>query len=433
MNPSMQRRPRALYAAAASLALFLVATACSDHPPAPAPDGPVQIESLPELPLTEEARIGSVDDPERGFSRIAGVDVGSDGRVYVFDGQDMQIRVLSPAGDVVARIGGPGEGPGEFQNFVRFGVRGDTLWTVELPSNRITFFHVSGDLVGTSVAERLRIPLPGTYATVLPERMEPGGTFLGWMGMVGRRRDEAAPDVTEDDDLSWPRVRFSAGGEVIDTVARIHRPPPRLWRPSSEEPGSFRTVEVGGRPRIVPSPPTLLPQWLPRDDGYAVVEATLPDADGGEVALIRIALSGDSVGVTRLRYDAARWTSAELDTLAARAARGGGFLPMSGSAPPVPDNWQEIAARLRAEMDFPDYRVALDYGWGASDGSVLLRFSEGEVATDATFVLLDPDGTPVGHFRLQKAARPLWTDGRTLWVSEPDEFAVPWLVRYRMG
>lgn len=396
-------------------------------------DGPLRLEALPEMVLTEEVRIGSVDDPDRGFSRIASVDVASDGTVYVLDGLEQEIRAFSTEGDLVARIGGPGEGPGEFQGFVRFGVQGDTVWAFDLLANRITLFDVSGRVLEANTAERVRIALPGTYASVLPDRMEPGGTFVGWMGMVGRSRDEPLPDVTEGDDLSWPRVRFDAGGRVVDTVSRVRRPPPRLWRPSSEEEtGAWRFVEIAGRPRVVPSPPTLLPQWIPFADGYAVVEATLPDAAGGEIVVTRISASGDTVGRSGFVYEAAPWSEAELDSIAARSARGGGMMMMSGGTPPVPEGWQEIAARLRAEMDFPTYRMALDYAWGARDGIVLLRLSESEDAPERTFVVVDGEGVVTGRFRLPAGARPMWTDGRTVWVSEPDELEVPWLVRYRL-
>lgn len=38
--------------------------------------------------------------------------------------------------------------------------------------------------------------------------------------------------------------------------------------------------------------------------------------------------------------------------------------------------------------------------------------------------------TRVDH--LPGSSRPLWGRGDTLWVAEPDEFDVPWLVRYRI-
>ena len=37
--------------------------------------GPVTLASLPPLSATETLRIGDVDDPDRGFSRLGGLDI----------------------------------------------------------------------------------------------------------------------------------------------------------------------------------------------------------------------------------------------------------------------------------------------------------------------------------------------------------------------
>lgn len=427
----MKRAGRSL-AVLAAVAPVLAACGGDAGPAAEMSSGPPRVETLAELTLTEELRIGSVDDPEVGFSSIGSVDVARDGSVFVLDMQEQQIRAFSPEGELVARIGGPGEGPGEFSGFVHFGVLGDTVWTMDLAANRLTLFERDGDLLSASAVERLRIPLPGTFASVLPLHMEPGGTFLGWMGMVGRARDDPDPGVTEEDDLSWPRVRFDAEGRVTDTVARVHRPPPRLWRPASEEGPGLRFIEIAGQRRLVPNPPTALPRWEPLADGFTVVEAPRPDGEIGSVFVVRVGLTGDTVSATEVHYGARPWREAELDSVAARAARGlGNFVPM-GQTPQVPDNWRQIAARLRAEMEFPRYRIGLDYGSTSPDGTVLLAFSSGEDAPERTFVVVDSEGKVQGRLSLPSEVRPRWTDGRTLWVSEPDELGIPWLVRYRI-
>jgi hypothetical protein len=84
--------------------------------------GALDLEALPTLMAEADMRIGSVDDPEAGFSRVAGVDVDGDGQIYVFEAADMQIRVYGPDGRLLRRIGRRGEGPGEFQRVARFGV-----------------------------------------------------------------------------------------------------------------------------------------------------------------------------------------------------------------------------------------------------------------------------------------------------------------------
>jgi hypothetical protein len=85
--------------------------------------GAYDIEGLPRLALVEELRIGSLKDPDHGFSAVGGVDVDDEGRFYVFERQDLQIRVYSRDGVLLNRVGGRGDGPGEFRNPATFGVR----------------------------------------------------------------------------------------------------------------------------------------------------------------------------------------------------------------------------------------------------------------------------------------------------------------------
>ena len=65
--------------------------------------------------VREEVRIGSQmgGGPDM-FGSIHGLSIGPDGRVYVYDSSDQEIRVFAPAGRFVRRIGRAGEGPGEF-------------------------------------------------------------------------------------------------------------------------------------------------------------------------------------------------------------------------------------------------------------------------------------------------------------------------------
>src|SRR5690606_39868424 len=63
------------------------------------------VEDLPQLTLTEELRIGSVDDPDAGFSQIGGVTIGPDGSQYVIEQQDYQVREFDAQVMLVLRFG----------------------------------------------------------------------------------------------------------------------------------------------------------------------------------------------------------------------------------------------------------------------------------------------------------------------------------------
>lgn len=106
-------------------------------------------DDLPVLTVAEELRIGSGDDSDRGFCRIVGVEVGPDGRIYVLDGQDQQIRVYDDAGRPLRTVGRRGDGPGEFTQARLFGFKGDTLWVNDAGPMRVTLMSAEGQVLST--------------------------------------------------------------------------------------------------------------------------------------------------------------------------------------------------------------------------------------------------------------------------------------------
>ena len=100
----------------------------SDSDPDGGASGLEDMDAVPRVELEEEVRIGSVDDPDYGFSRVGSVDVDEEGNLYVYEFADTEIRVYSPDGELLRRFGGEGDGPGEFSGLtVTFGVQGDTV------------------------------------------------------------------------------------------------------------------------------------------------------------------------------------------------------------------------------------------------------------------------------------------------------------------
>ena len=59
--------------------------------------------------------LGDKDDATSILYLPRQVEEGPDGNLYVLDWGDSYIKVFSPAGEFLRSIGGPGEGPGEFQ------------------------------------------------------------------------------------------------------------------------------------------------------------------------------------------------------------------------------------------------------------------------------------------------------------------------------
>lgn len=384
------------------------------------------IDALPRLIAVPETRVGSADDPEVGFSYLSIADVDSDGNVYALEAADPEIRVYDSNGRLIRRIGAPGEGPGEFQSAPWFGVHGDTVWAFDLGARRITIFDRTGTVMSTARTEGLRIPLVGRYGYVLPSHMRSDGTFMGWLSLVGASPGDAPPAVDPEERVPIPHIRFSAAGEVIDTLGWMPGPPPRMQPPPGYGVDRYRLVTIGSRRYPVPDPPTELPTWLSVDDGYLVVDVPYAtDANVGAFTVTRIGLAGDTVYNQVLTYQPSSYTAEELDSAAAGGARG------FGSAV-VPEAEARVAQNvLRSELRFPALKLPIRYSWIAQDDRVWLQRDDIPGAP-ARWIVLEADGRPRGELELPPDTRPLWSSGDTLWAAEYDDTDVPWLVRFRI-
>jgi hypothetical protein len=100
----------------------------------------------------------------------------------------------------------------------------------------------------------------------------------------------------------------------------------------------------------------------------------------------------------------------------------------SGSQEPDP----AAQRALRAAMTFPEYRLPVQYVERDADGRLWVSRNEPEGSPVRRWALLDEDGLPIGELELPDRARILWSSGDFAWLLVPDEFDVPWLIRYRI-
>jgi hypothetical protein len=279
-------------------------------------------------------RIGDFDDPNIGFSRVSGLDIDDDGNIFVLEASVPEIRVYSPEGALLRRIGRRGGGPGEFETAPRFGVIGDTVWTVDTRVNRISLFDRDGSLLSSGTAQRVAVPLPATsVGYLLPWSMRPDGKFTSHFGAVASSPNASPTNLQPTDSIPVPMLLFDTTGEVTDTIGWAGRPPPRMWRPPSQDDTQLEAVQVGGRRMMVPSPPTAMPWWEPLLDGYLLIETPLAlSREGGVVMVTRIGLAGDTVYSRQLDYRPVPYAGADLDSIAAWAARS----PTTGKRSPDP-------------------------------------------------------------------------------------------------
>jgi hypothetical protein len=85
-------------------------------------------------------------DPNQQLDRVVTPFLLDDGRVAVPTRGSFSISIFSPEGDYLTRLGGEGEGPGEFRSLLAAWPRGDTIEALDNRLRRITRFLPAGDV-----------------------------------------------------------------------------------------------------------------------------------------------------------------------------------------------------------------------------------------------------------------------------------------------
>lgn len=148
------------------------------------------------------------------FSGISGAFLLDDGRVVVCDGELVELRVYGSDGSFMHRVGGRGEGPGEFRQI-------DAIWPVsdgrigvwDAENLRISTFSAEGELVS---AERVKIEMQAG----MPRNLE---LFLGSfdndeMILASVDAGSASSGVAAD---QWTLGRFSLDGDPQGLLGQL--------------------------------------------------------------------------------------------------------------------------------------------------------------------------------------------------------------------
>jgi hypothetical protein len=380
------------------------------------------------LVLEEDLRIGSVADPDLGFSAVYQVDVDRDGQIYAFEAQDVEIRVFSPEGRLLRRIGRQGEGPGEFDRLERFGVAGDTIWVLDGGLRRLTLFSRDGTVLDTKPSPEVLVPLHRNQTGhVRPAVMREDGLFASDMRMFSGRRGVTTA-VEAGDTVQVPRVLFSLAGEIVDTVGFEPRPAP--------EPSSREWIQFGSQRYSKPRPPSDRPLSVTTGDGRIWVDrAIATTADAAVFSVTRLDFAADTIYSRQLRYQPARYSETFLDTIAWRSARipGGGYRIVGGTPqiPPLNPDSLDLFRVIRASLEFPEFQPPVQSHYLSDDGQLWLG-REDNGGANHRWLLLDENGQIRGQTELPRRAYIGWHRGDTFIAIELDDDDVPWLVRYRI-
>jgi hypothetical protein len=390
---------------------MLACTACARG----ASDRDVSLDDVPRLTVAEQMRIGSVDDPDAGFSQIGGVQVAPNGETFVLERMAREVRVFDAQGKKLRTIGRQGAGPGEFQSPIRMGLMHDTLWVHDTRNARISWFRPDGTLLfdtPTRVSVTVDVGVRPGIVRVSPYEPRPDGFIASALGISAMPGAPPLPDS-----FPVPNVRFDRSGNVVDTAGWTFQQPPAR---------TASTPNIAFFLRLPPRPPIRV---LSGTDTI-VITWSVDEQQRGSLDIIRLAVlpprevplrtATDTVFRRRFAYSPHAVTTsytdsivnfyAEMHSREGRVARG------------------EIEQAVRAALVLPPFLPPIGGSRVGADGALWLS-RPGSTADSTAWIVIDARGDVRGHIQLPTRATVSWSDSHTIWTVQPDESDVPWLVK----
>jgi len=231
--------------------------------------------------LTEEVRIGSVNEGPGSFGDIRGIVTSAKGWIFVLDFSTQDVRVFDAQGRHLKTVGRKGSGPGEFQNANGIARAPDgTLWLNDPANARFTVLDSDGG-----------------YQSSFPVAVSGYGAY--WVGGVdhtGRLFDEIY--VRNERGYRTALRRFSADRKRVDTLSLPDcsdpsRPTPQLYVIKSNN------MEAHIGVPFTPDPVTAIDPagyaWCGMNDRYLINKTGI----GGDVPIAVVRRAAEPLPVTR--------------------------------------------------------------------------------------------------------------------------------------
>jgi len=357
---------------------------------------------VPRWSLTEQLRIGSLDDEEHALTEIRslGLAVGTDGEIFVAQPQAGQIRMYDSAGGFVRTVGQRGRGPGEFSDLYVIGTLGDTLYAIDRSPGRVSLFTVSGEHLRTT---DLAFPPPTPFHIPTPPfRLFPDGT--GVLSPFALAEAYARGQLEATD-----YVRVDRAGRLVNTIF------------SHNEPRGLTIARSGGGVLSMTHPMPEFPLLAFSQDGsrMAVIERRVTGADRGEFRITELTLEGDTLHSTGVAYRPVLIPPEVVDSISASVtAIATRFLGTEGE--------RAVGGSLQLPAHYPPVTGALY----SNDSSLWVRREGGHATIDRWEIYRD--GEPVGQAEVPGGLALHVIHDDMLWGVEVDEFDVPYVVRYHV-
>jgi hypothetical protein len=216
--------------------------------------------------LTEEIRLGSLDEGPAMFSDVRGFVVQRGGDVWVLDYKTQDIRIFDASGKFKKTVGRAGSGPGEMRTANGMLLAPDgRVWVNDPGNSRFSVFDSEGRHVANHV-----IPI-NSYGFIWDAMIDTAGVihepaFFPAPGSEGKR--------------AIRRVRPT--GEVLDTIpllscGRVRPPEERIFQARSARGGRMSQIPFVSAPVSAWDPAGYL--WCAMSGEYDVVRLRLGRGD----------------------------------------------------------------------------------------------------------------------------------------------------------
>lgn len=410
----MKMRATMLSGAAVSVLAACTADSVDDSP---------ALTPIEEWTAEPEYEFGDRFEGDALFGLIRDVRPAADGsRVYVLDAQSAEMTIWTPGGTLTRRVGGRGEGPGEFSRPGPLFVFGDRFQVGDNGQHRYTTFTLAGEVVRTDAfPPGVGDVQPGMDPATVERVFTPFQVFamfddgsVGALGLPGWLRDG---EIHEEDAPAVAVLRASREGGAwgLDTLGLL----------------SFRDVYA-----VLPHPEygdtrTLQP-WVPPDhfqmdpwNGGAVISRPLR-TQPGVLELVEVSTAGDTLWTRRLRLPPIPVTNADVEKAVDDQA------PLFGDDPDDPGVPQPLRRTIRDAFIIPDHWPATREIRLMSNGEIWFRPAGHEDPGMWYAVRKRDDEGPIRSVVLPERFRPLDVNATHVWGVRRDELDVQYVMGLRL-
>lgn len=397
-------------ARAAWLAVFSWLCGCVDR--GAEPDTGTGLTPVEDWTTEAEFEFGDRFEGDALFGSVGDVDVrdGPEGpRVHVLDLQFSEVTIWKPDGTLLRRVGGEGEGPGEFTGPHDLVLLEDRFYVAD--ERRFTSFTLEGEVMGTDA-------VPAS---------------LGWRGF--RFRNEAMFD--DGSFVVTPVVPSgiivgSSGDDPVDVIPglRISRKG-ASWTLDTLALISYRNWLVPFKLAGDPTPVRLSQEWVVPDSfrpdapGGSVVLGRTQELPPGALELMEISMTGDTVWTRQIRLPPVPIEDYEVDSVVNQAASV--FASWSGDSVPSPILRQRVRSALIVPEAWP-----VTYGIRPMPNGEIW-FRPARSPTPGTWYAVrrgETDG-PIRRISLPESFNPRDVTDTHVWGTRTDELGVQYVVGRR--